>query len=81
MGKNQKKKGGKGKQEAGEDKLDLLQTQDESSESPSEQFEDIPEDIYEQRAIKDNLEGTKYVRDEPTTKINQDEDIKRLEED
>jgi len=48
----------------------LLQTQDESSESPSEQFEDIPEDIYEQRAIKDNLEGTKYVRDEPTTKIN-----------
>lgn len=86
MGKNNKKKG-KVPQEAPAKSMSTqsesmnTQTEEEEPDQVAEVVDEQPSDFFEQRAIRDNAEGTRLVRDEPTRKFNQDEDIKRLEED
>ena len=82
-----KQKGKKGKGNKGASKTDeqastteagvsTSPTIEESSDSQSEVIDEGPQDFYEQRALEDNAEGTKFVKDEPTIKLNQDEDLK-----
>lgn len=83
MGKNKKKNRGNQKRKPAEPEPQEVTTQTmETTEDPvSETYEESPEESYEKKAVQDDLEAARYLRDEPTQHVNTDEDVRKLEED